>query len=89
MFIVVSCVIGLATALPIDEAENEEDRDVRCDMGWEVGCDGSDIHSDCLCVSVVEPEDDNAGSLEVEALLVVLATSVDTFGGVCKCLKYG
>ena len=47
------------------------------------------MHSECLCVSVVEPEDDNAGSLEIEALLVVLATSVDTFGGVCKCLKYG
>ena len=89
MFIVVSCVIGLATVLPMDEVENEEDRDVRCDMGLEVGCDGGDTHSDWLCVSVVELEDDNAGFLEVVALLVVLATPVDTFGGVCKCLKYG
>ena len=85
MFIVVSCV-GLATVLPMDEVDKEEDRDVRCDTGWEVGCDCSDTRNVCLCESVVEPEDDNAGSLEGVALL---ATSVDMFGSVCECLKYG
>ena len=30
----------------MNEIENEEDRDIRCDTGWKVGCDGSDIHSD-------------------------------------------
>lgn len=55
-------------------------------MGWEVGCDCSDRHSDCWFESVVESDGDDP---EEEGLLVAFATSMDVFGGVCKSLKYG